>query len=83
MLEKLHRATDTKLALDDRFPIEAAVWFSGSKIGNKMTSFPLAYREAEQAILDIKSFEKGSQAIYDIFDFYGSHDKVDITDCEF
>ena len=83
LLEKLHRATDTKLALDDRFPIEAAVWFSGSEIGEKMKSFPLAYREAEQAVLDIKSFEKGPQAIYDIFDFYGSHAKVDITDDEF
>lgn len=83
LLEKLHRATDTKLALDDRFPIEAAVWFSCIEIGEKMKSFPLAYREAERAVLDIKSFEKGPQAIYDILDFYGSHDKVDITDEEF
>lgn len=83
VLEKIHRATDTKLALDDRFPVEAAVWFPGTEIGEKIKRFPLAYREVEPAVLDLKSFEKGPQAIYDIFDFYGSRNKVDITDEEF
>lgn len=71
------------MALDDRFPVEVAVWFPGCKIGEKMKKFPLAYREAEQAVLDLSSFDKGAQAIYDIFDFYGSREKVDITDDEF
>lgn len=84
VLEKICRATEDRLALDDRFPVEVAVWFSGSEITKeKMSKFPLAYREAEQAVLDLNSFKKGSQAIYDVFDFYGSRDKVDISDDEF
>lgn len=34
-------------------------------------------------LLSNGSFDKGAQAIYDIFDFYGSREKVDITDDEF
>lgn len=83
VLEKISRATETRLALDDRFPVEVAVWFPGCEIKEKMKKFPLAYREAEPAVLDLKSFDKGPQAIYDIFDFYGSRDKVDISDDEF
>lgn len=83
VLEKVKIATVDRLALDDRFPIEVAVWFPGCEIGEKINKFPLAYREAATAILDSKSFEKGSKAIYDIFDFYGSMDKVDISDDEF
>lgn len=83
VLEKIVRATETRLALDDRFPVEVAVWFPGCEIGEKMKKFPLAYREAEQAVLDLTSFDKGPKAIYDIFDFYGSKDKVDISDDEF
>lgn len=83
VLENICRATEDREALDDRFPVEAAVWFAGDEIGEKMKGFPLAYREAEPAILNLKSFEKGPQAIYDIFDFYGSRNKVDITDEEF
>lgn len=59
------------MALDDRFPVEVAVWFPGCEIGEKIKKFPLAYREAEQAVLDLKSFEEGPQAIYDVFDFMG------------
>ena len=83
VFEKISRATETRMALDDRFPVEVAVWFPGCKIGEKIKKFPLAYREAEQAVLDLKSFEEGPQAIYDVFDFYGSREKVDITDYEF
>ena len=83
VFEKITKATETRMALDDRFPVEVAVWFPGCKIGEKMKKFPLAYREAEQAVLDLSSFDKGAQAIYDIFDFYGSREKVDITDDEF
>jgi hypothetical protein len=83
VFEKISRATETRMALDDRFPVEVAVWFPGCEIGEKIKKFPLAYREAEQAVLDLKSFEEGPQAIYDVFDFYGSREKVDITDYEF
>ncbi len=83
LLEKLHRQTSTRLALDDRFPIEAAVWFPTCDIGEKMERFPLAYREAAPAVLDINSLKKGATVINDIFDFYASRDKVDISDDEF
>jgi len=83
VLEKICRATESKLALDDRFPVEVAVWFPGCEIGKKIEKFPLAYREAAPAVLDLKSFKKGPQAIYDVFDFYGSRNKVDISDDEF
>ena len=83
VLEKISMATETRLALDDRFPVEVAVWFPGCNIEGKIKKFPLAYREAKEAILDIKSFDRGSQAIYDVFDFYGSRNKVDISDAEF
>lgn len=84
VLEKICRATEWKLALDDRFPIEVAVWFPSCKITEEdIRKFPLAYREAQPAILDVDSLKRGPQAIYDIFDFYGSRSKVDISDEEF
>lgn len=84
LLEKLHRATDNKLALDDRFPIEAAVWFSTCELDSvKRKSFPLAYREADKAVLDRSDLKKGPTIINGIFDFYGSRGKVDISDTEF
>ncbi len=83
VLEKLVPATETKMSLDDRFPVEVSVWFPGCEIGDKMKKFPLAYREAKEAILDLKSFDKGPQAIYDVFGFYGTRNKLDITDDEF
>lgn len=69
--------------LDSRFPIEAAVWFSSCEIRDKIHNFPIAYREASGAILGYEAFSKGSKAIYDIFEFYGSKAKVNITDEEF
>ena len=69
--------------IEDRFPVEAAVWFSKSEIADKRSKFPLPYREAEGAVLGYEDFKRGPKAIYDIFDFYKSHDKVDITDDEF
>lgn len=69
--------------LDDRFPVEAAVWFSSSKIAEQMVKFPLAYREISGAVLGYEDFSKGTQAIYDIFDFYCSRKKTNITDEEF
>ena len=63
VLENLVRATETRMALDDRFPVEVAVWFPGCEIGEKINKFPLAYREAKDAILDAKSFSKGPQSI--------------------
>lgn len=69
--------------LDSRFPVEAAVWFSACEIKDKIQSFPMAYREAFGAVLGYESFAKGSRAIYDVFEFYGSKAKVTITDEEF
>lgn len=83
VLEKIRRATETRLALDDRFPVEVAVWFPTCEIGEKMKKFPLAYREAAPVVLDINSFKRGPQIINDVFDFYGSREKVDISDDEF
>lgn len=69
--------------LDDRFPIEAAVWFSTSQIKLKMPGFPLKYREVTGAVLGDEDFKKGVQAVLDIFDFYGSRNKTNVTDEEF
>ena len=69
--------------LDDRFPIEAAVWFSNSEIHSKISHFPLKYREVSSAVLGDEDFSKGSQAIYDIFDFYFNREKTIISDEEF
>ena len=69
--------------LEDRFPVEAAVWFSMSQIKEKLHSFPLKYREVPGAILGDSDFNKGIQAIYDIFDFYNNHGKTAVTDEEF
>ena len=69
--------------LNDRFPIEAAVWFPASKVDEKISRFPLSYREVSGAVLGYESFAKKSQAIYDIFDFYKSRNKVNISDEEF
>lgn len=69
--------------LSDRFPIEAAVWFSTSKIKSIMPNFPLKYREIDGAVLGDEDFSKGSQAIYDVFDFYQNKRKTNISDEEF
>lgn len=69
--------------LDSRFPIEAAVWFSSCELKNRIQRFPIAYREASGAVLGYEAFSKGTQVIYDVFDFYGSKFKVNITDEEF
>lgn len=69
--------------LDNRFPIEAAVWFSGSNIKNSIKSFPLNYREAKEAILEFNDLEKGPSVIKSIFDYYDNFAKTDITDDEF
>ena len=70
----------TKIApgLSDRFPIEAAVWFSTCEIKNKMPNFPLKYREASGAVLGDEDFAKKGQAIYNVFEFYGSRVKRQI-----
>lgn len=69
--------------LSERFPIEAAVWFSTSEIEKKIGNFPLKYREIAGAVLGDEAFKKGKQAIYDVFDFYNNQDKTDVTDEEF
>lgn len=69
--------------LSDRFPIEAAVWFSTCEIKSKLPNFPLKYREISGAVLGDEDFEKKEQAIYDIFGFYASRGKVNINDEEY
>lgn len=69
--------------LDDRFPIEAAVWFSTSEVGSKISGFPLKYREVSGAVLGDEDFKKGIQAIFDVYNFYGNYSKTNITDDEF
>lgn len=67
----------------NRFPIETAVWFSGCVVGEKIDSFPIAYREISKAILDATAFQIGQQTIYDIYSFYNTQGKTSITDEEF
>lgn len=69
--------------LSDRFPIEAAVWFSTCEIKNRIVNFPLKYREVEGAVLGDEDFSKKSQAIFDVFNFYSNKNKVDISDEEY
>lgn len=69
--------------LSDRFPIEAAVWFSTCEIKNRLPNFPLKYREVSGAILGNEHFSQKGQAIYDVFEFYASRGKVNITDDEY
>lgn len=69
--------------LSDRFPIEAAVWFSTSEIKPKMNKFPLKYREVSGAVLGDEDFSFGKKAIYNVFDFYSNREKVNITDEEY
>ncbi len=70
-------------SLSSSFPIECVVWFPSCKIGDKINKFPLAYREIDKAILDSESIKKGAQSIFDIFDFYETSDKTNVTDNEF
>ena len=80
LLDTLTKTKD----LSDRFPIEAAVWFSMSDEAKaKISSFPLKYREASGAVLDHKDISVGIKSIYNVFDFYGSHNKVHISEEEY
>ena len=69
--------------LSDRFPIEAAVWFSTCTVKDKIEKFPLKYREVSGAVLGDEDFSLGSQAINNVFDFYSNREKVNITDEEY
>ena len=69
--------------LSERFPVEAAAWFSSCTIGNKMSQFPLKYREISGAVLGNEHFAKGSTAIQDVFGFYKNYEKTHVTDDEF
>lgn len=69
--------------LSNDFPIECAVWFSSCKIGDKISKFPLSYREINKAILDSENTKNGAQSIFDVFSFYKTNRKTNITDDEF
>ena len=72
-----------KKGLSDRFPVEAAVWFTNPVIHEVIPNFPLKYREASGAILGNEDFKKGPAAIYNVYDFYNNYGKVNITDDEY
>lgn len=65
--------------LSDRFPIEAAVWFSSCRIKEKLGSFPLKYREAYGAVLGDEDFAFKGKTIENVFAAYCNQNKVDIT----
>ena len=69
--------------LSDRFPIEAAVWFSTCEIKEKMNKFPLKYREISGAVLGDEDFANGRDSIHKVFDYYNNHDKVNISEEEY
>lgn len=69
--------------LSDRFPIEAAAWFSTCTIKDKIDQFPLKYREVSGVVFGDEDFSAGKQAIYNVFDFYSNRNKVNITDEEY
>ncbi len=69
--------------LSDRFPIEAAAWFSTSTIKEKIDRFPLKYREVSGAVLGDEDFKVGIQAVYNVFNYYGNKSKVNISDEEY
>ena len=69
--------------LDNRFPIEAAIWMPGTAVEERINSFPLPYREIKEAVLGLSELEKGPQTIYDVFDAYNNRAKVNITDEEY
>lgn len=78
------RLIDTiKQRLSDRFPIEAAIWFSSCNVKSEINKFPLGYREISGAVLGEEDFRKGKAAIIDVFDFYKNRNKTNITDYEF
>ena len=69
--------------VSNRFPIEAAVWFTHSDITEKIKTFPLKYRELSGAILDSTDLEKGYENVEDIFYYYKSDKKTNISDDEY
>ena len=69
--------------LSDRFPVEAAVWFSTCNISDKISFFPLKYREVSDAVLGDEDFSLGKQAIQSVFSFYSNREKVSISDDEY
>lgn len=74
---------DISPELSDRFPIEAAVWFSSCNVRNEISKFPLKYREVQGAVLGAEDFEDGLQSIYRVLEFYANKQKVNITDDEY
>lgn len=69
--------------ISNRFPIEAAVWFTHSDITEKLNEFPLKYRELSGAILDSTDLVNGNQNIEDVFYYYDSDKKTRISDAEY
>lgn len=72
-----------KRDLHERFPIEAAVCFPACNVHQIIKSLPLKYREAFGAIIDNSDIAIGTKAIYNVFNFYQSYGKVNITDDEY
>lgn len=68
--------------LQERFPVEAAVWFPSVYITKSIDKFPLAYREISNAVLGCEAFDY-KDSINLIYSFYESYKKVDISDDEY
>ncbi len=71
------------LGLEGRFPIEAAVWFPSVDIGDKISSFPLKYKEVSGAVLGNEAFANPVSYIRHLFDYYENESKTKINDEEF
>ena len=72
--------------MTDRLPFMVAVWFPGAKIDESI-QLPSNYKEIEYAILDSEDLEAVSKKPLDkvlknIYQHYGAHNYVDITETE-
>lgn len=83
LLDDIEPEKIDKYSLKERFPIEAAVWFPICDLNSKYDEFPLGYREVWPAILGFEDIQKGPRAVSEIFKFYDTAQKANITDKEY
>ena len=72
--------------MTERLPFMIAVWFPGAKIGSE-TKLPSNYKEIEYAILDSDNLDAVSKKPLDkvmkgIYQHYGAHNYVDLSEAE-
>ena len=68
--------------LADHISIQPCIWLPSADIST-VSSLPLVYEEAKNAILDCNSLKKPIQALNNVFSFYASEQNTSITDKEF